>query len=233
MDDLKKACDESSKETKPESVPGNFIRRLLFANTASNTVIEKKIGATLLKKLREQGLAQGGAALNERKNRLHQLNPFVQCVVTEHMLRYVSNIAMNFIIFVKKGSITIIFTIFPLSFVFADAIECSAFELSTKSVSFIIYKGTYVYFTIITEVMDTAIFKPNNAFACGEVVGSFKLLFDTKYDIWHITLTADCEVFTPKHSCMSDIDGNPFSLYRIQTSSMVTVSLMKYLPYKQ
>ena len=36
---------------------------------------------------------------------------------------------------------------------------------------------------IITEVMDTAIFNPNNAFACGEVVGSFKLLFDTKYDI--------------------------------------------------
>ena len=91
MDDLKKACDESSKETKPESVHGNFIRRLLFANTASNTVIEKKIGATLLQKLREQGLAQGGAALNERKNRLHQLNPFVQCVVTEHMLRYVVN----------------------------------------------------------------------------------------------------------------------------------------------
>ena len=89
MDDLKKACDESSKETKPESVHGNYIRRLLYANTASNTVIEKKIGATLLQKLREQGLAQGGAALNERKNRLHQLNPFVQRVVTEHILPYV------------------------------------------------------------------------------------------------------------------------------------------------
>ena len=91
MDDLKKACNESSKETKPESVYGTFIRRLLYANTLSDTVIEKKIGATLLQKLREQGLAQGGAALNERKNRLHQLNPFVQCVVTEHMLRYVVN----------------------------------------------------------------------------------------------------------------------------------------------
>ena len=44
---------------------------------------------------------------------------------------------------------------------------------------------------ITKDVKDTAIFNPNNAFACGEVVGSFKLLFDTKYDIWHITLTAD------------------------------------------
>ena len=89
MDDLKKACDESSKETKPEYVYGTFIRRLLYANTVSDTVIEKKIGATLLQKLREQGLAQGGEALNERKNRLHQLNPFVQRVVTEHILPYV------------------------------------------------------------------------------------------------------------------------------------------------
>ena len=104
MDDLKKACEESCKETgnpkpeesceetdnpKPESVYGTFIRRLLYANTQSDTVIEKKIGATLLQKLREQGLAQGGAALNERKNRLHQLNPFVQRVVTEHILPYV------------------------------------------------------------------------------------------------------------------------------------------------
>ena len=88
MDDLKKACKETANP-KPESVYGTFIRRLLFANTRSDTVIEKKIGATLLQKLREQGLAQGGAALNERKNRLHQLNPFVQRVVTEHILPYV------------------------------------------------------------------------------------------------------------------------------------------------
>ena len=49
MDDLKKACDESSKETKPESVYGTFIRRLLYANTVSEMVIEKKIGSTLLR----------------------------------------------------------------------------------------------------------------------------------------------------------------------------------------
>ena len=90
MDDLKKACDESSKETKPESVHGNFIRRLLFANTASNTVIERrKLEQRYFKKLREQGLAQGGAALDEAQNRLHQLNPFVQRVVTEHVFPYI------------------------------------------------------------------------------------------------------------------------------------------------
>ena len=44
-DDLKRACDESSKETKPESVYGTLIRRLLYANTVSDTVIEKNIGS--------------------------------------------------------------------------------------------------------------------------------------------------------------------------------------------
>ena len=41
MDDLKKAWKETANP-KPESVYGTFIRRLLYANIQSDTVIEKK-----------------------------------------------------------------------------------------------------------------------------------------------------------------------------------------------
>ena len=43
MDDLKKACDESSKETTPVSMYGTLILRLLYASTVSEKVIEKNI----------------------------------------------------------------------------------------------------------------------------------------------------------------------------------------------
>ena len=43
MDDLKKACDESSKETTPVSMYGTLILRLLYARTVSEKVIEKNI----------------------------------------------------------------------------------------------------------------------------------------------------------------------------------------------
>ena len=49
MDDLKKACDESSKETTLDSVYGTLIHQLAYAGTLNDKEIEKKIGSTLLR----------------------------------------------------------------------------------------------------------------------------------------------------------------------------------------